>query len=89
MEGDLMSSDGARPKGHPRLVKLVRDNDRAQAIEALRFKLIEEAIEYLRNPSVGELADVLEIARALCDHDLQVPIQEVIDEATAKAWRLR
>ena len=71
--------------GRPRLVKLVRDrigallgssevvyrpiDDKEQAIEALRFKLIEEAIEYVRDPSVGELADVQAVVDALATLD--------------------
>lgn len=67
------------------LLKLVRDRvgdflpdstvsyepitDEAQAINALRGKLVEEALEYLLNPSIGELADVLEVVDALWRHD--------------------
>src|SRR5579885_3629171 len=73
------------PDPHRYLVKLVRDRvgqnlrktdidyapieDREEAIRRLRGKLIEEAVEYLLNPSVGELADVLEALEALASHD--------------------
>lgn len=68
-----------------RLVKLVRDDvekfcggdtvvryermSDAEFVEALRKKLIEEATEYLLDPSVGELADVAEVVEALMRHD--------------------
>lgn len=40
--------------------------------ELLRRKLIEEATEYLLDPCVGELADVLEVCHALAVVDLNV-----------------
>lgn len=82
-----------------RLVKLVRDRvaqfvgkstvsyepvDEATHIRLLRRKLIEEAAEYLENPSLGEAADVLETLRALADWDLKVPWPAVAEEAHAK-----
>lgn len=73
------------PVGHTRLVKLVRESrpraaagfdgdyepiaDRALALDALRAKLVEESVEYLLNPSVGELADVQQVVDALATHD--------------------
>lgn len=51
--------------------------DRAEHIKRLRSKLAEEAIEYLLNPSVSELADVLGAARALAEVDLEVPWSDV------------
>ncbi len=78
---------------HKRFVKLVRDRipqfvgdstlsyepigDNEQRVKALRAKLIEEAVEYLLNPSVGELADVQEVVEALCVHDLKVGWREI------------
>lgn len=44
--------------------------DRRTAIERLRAKLVEEAVEYLTDPSASELADVLETVRALAYHDV-------------------
>lgn len=43
----------------------------------LRKKLVEEVAEYLVDPSVGELADVLEVAYALARWDLQVELWEL------------
>lgn len=72
-------------EGYP--IKLVRDRvgdvdtsegirfrpieDRARLVALLRAKLIEEATEYLLEPSVEELADLLEVVRALAYHDLR------------------
>jgi predicted house-cleaning noncanonical NTP pyrophosphatase (MazG superfamily) len=69
------------------LVKLVRDHiprllegegtttyrpvPREEHVKLLRGKLIEEALEYVLDPSVGELADVLAVARALAIVDLR------------------
>lgn len=71
------------------LVKLVRDRvgenladtrveyapieDREEAIKRLRGKLIEEAVEYVLDPSAGELADILEVVEGLSMHDPLVP----------------
>jgi predicted house-cleaning noncanonical NTP pyrophosphatase (MazG superfamily) len=84
----------------PRLVKLVRDRigeflgdstvsyepitDRDDPIGSLRLKLIEEAVEYLRDPCIGELADVLAVVEALADADLGCGFQAVDREAEAK-----
>lgn len=51
--------------------------DRGEHIKRLRRKLVEEALEYLTDPSVGELADVLAVARALAEIDLEVPWADV------------
>lgn len=73
---------------HSYLVKLVRDRvgnshpkasveyrpipDDGDAVGLLRAKLIEEAVEYVLNPSPEELADVFDVAYALAHHDLGV-----------------
>lgn len=59
-------------------------NDRAAYIDALRAKLLEEVGEYLRDPSLGELADVYEVVHALAAADLDVPWQAVEREAKSK-----
>lgn len=85
---------------HSRLVKLVRDRVgeklahstviyapilmREQAIKELRKKLIEEAIEYIENPCIEELADVYEVFRALCEHDLNIDTYVVREMALDK-----
>jgi predicted house-cleaning noncanonical NTP pyrophosphatase (MazG superfamily) len=43
----------------------------------LRQKLIEEAAEYIVNPSLRELAHVLAVVRALARIDLEVPFATV------------
>lgn len=68
------------------LVKLVRDRvgdllgdqtvlyqpitDHDEAVKQLRAKLVEEAVEYIQQPSLEELADVLEVVKALALVDL-------------------
>jgi len=59
--------------------KLVRDKiptvapgayvkcDGSERLEWLKKKLVEEALEFLIEPSVEELADVLEVVKALID----------------------
>lgn len=46
--------------------------DRETALGLLRAKLIEEAIEYLLDPSPEELADVLEVVHGLAMHDMKL-----------------
>src|SRR4051812_29009064 len=70
-----------------RLVKLVRDDigkhlttdsiiyktmPPGDFIEHLRKKLIEEALEYVFNPTVEELSDVLEVIVALARMDMDI-----------------
>lgn len=85
----------------PRLVKLVRDRigefvgdstvgyapiaDPAEAIAALRLKLVEESVEYLRDPCKAELADVLAVIQALALLDVCCGWVAVEEEADAKA----
>lgn len=72
-------------RGKPYLVKIIRDRiadhvpnstvtyepiqDHSIAIEALRKKLCEEAIEYALKPGIEELADCQETIHALTVHD--------------------
>lgn len=49
----------------------------AAFIRALRRKLVEEAIEYVEDPSISELADVLEVVYALAAIDLEVQRHEL------------
>lgn len=92
-------SEGYDPR--PRLVKIVRDDmerwlpdtapvyRRIESAEVtrreLRKKLVEECAEYLLDPSVGELADLLEMLHALAAHDLGVVWTEVTREMMEKA----
>lgn len=78
-------------EGYP--IKLVRDRvadvdtsegirfrpvrERDDLVRLLRAKLLEEAGEFLLDPSAEELADLLEVARALAYHDLRVPFSTV------------
>lgn len=61
--------------------------DKAVAIEELRKKLLEECAEYLMNPSIGELADIYEVIRALAIHDLgfENGLHDIATEAREKA----
>lgn len=85
----------------PRLVKLVRDDigqflgdsvvtyepirDPHERREALQRKLLEEALEFVLKPTIGELADVFEVVRCLAEYDPAfVSMDAVIDEANAK-----
>jgi len=47
----------------------------------LRRKLMEETTEYLLNPSVDELADILEVVYALAFHDLDLGLNGMV-----KVW---
>lgn len=46
-------------------------------IMELRKKLIEEATEYLFEPSLEELADLIEVIEALVKYDLEVELTEL------------
>jgi predicted house-cleaning noncanonical NTP pyrophosphatase (MazG superfamily) len=83
-----------------RLVKLVRDGIQAflggdvtieytplsedEHRRALRRKLIEEGVEYMEDPCLGELADVYEAVRALAKRDLGLEMDDVIRLARIK-----
>jgi predicted house-cleaning noncanonical NTP pyrophosphatase (MazG superfamily) len=87
-----------------RLVKLVRDrvgphladgrasyepiDDPEDAVRHLRRKLVEEAVEYALEPSVEELADVIETVRALARRDLGVTLGDVLDAGDRKRAEL-
>jgi predicted house-cleaning noncanonical NTP pyrophosphatase (MazG superfamily) len=50
-----------------------------------RRELVEEAIEFLQDPCIGELADVYEVVRALAETDPAfVSMEAVVMEANAK-----
>ena len=53
-------------------------------VDCLRDKLFEEVKEYLREPSLDELADVYEAVRALARHDLGSSIENVESTADVK-----
>lgn len=83
-----------------RLIRLVRDKihklfqgelpttyeliSQEKHIELLRKKLIEEAAEYLIEPSIEELGDILEIVRSLARVDLNISFEDLIAEADLK-----
>lgn len=50
----------------------------------LRAKLLEEAVEYLQNPSLGELADVLQAVHDLAVVDLAAEIDALEAERVHK-----
>jgi predicted house-cleaning noncanonical NTP pyrophosphatase (MazG superfamily) len=83
-----------------RLIKLVRDRigthfgegrivfrpiPREETILELRKKLVEEAAEYVVEPSLDELADLYAVLIALADHDQNVGFDKVILRAKEKA----
>jgi predicted house-cleaning noncanonical NTP pyrophosphatase (MazG superfamily) len=55
--------------------------DRMQGIIELRKKLVEEAVEYLLDPSTGELADVLEAVETLAALDPACSGMEAVRKA--------
>lgn len=58
--------------------------DEREHVKRLRAKLGEEAIEYIQDPSLGELADSLEVIMALAALDLGVSFEDVMYEAARK-----
>lgn len=58
--------------------------DRDQHVALLRRKLVEEAAEYLADPTLEELADVLEVVWSLARVDLDCPWTSVADRFMAK-----
>lgn len=85
-------------KGYP--IKLVRDRvseidtsvglafrpvrDGAEHTKLLRVKLLEEVGEYLVNPSIEELVDVLEVVMCLAHADLGILYGRLLVEAEDK-----
>lgn len=84
-----------------RLVKLVRDkigsrlgSDTVQYAPmsdreyqcALRAKLLEEVGEYLLDPTIGELADVYEVVRALAKYRHGIDINTLLTMAESKRY---
>lgn len=61
-----------------------RITDRDEYIRALRDKIDEESREYKHDPSVEELADILEVLMTLATDDLGVAWSAVEDAATLK-----
>ena len=59
---EIMREEGKTPK--------TRIADNREYVELLRLKLQEEVKEYLDSKSPEELADVLEVLRALAEHHL-------------------
>lgn len=62
--------------------------NRDEHVHLLRQKLGEEVVEYLLDPSVGELADILEVIESLAWLDLGVTWEE-IDQAADQKFRER
>jgi predicted house-cleaning noncanonical NTP pyrophosphatase (MazG superfamily) len=60
-------------------------NDHAEHVRLLRKKLIEEALEYLMDPSLEELGDVLAVVDALVRADLGEDMDALHREMVRKA----
>jgi predicted house-cleaning noncanonical NTP pyrophosphatase (MazG superfamily) len=56
----------------------------ANHVRWLRKKIGEEVLEYLMDPSVGELADILEAVWSLATVDLGVSFEAVLEAAVRK-----
>jgi predicted house-cleaning noncanonical NTP pyrophosphatase (MazG superfamily) len=67
---------------HGIIYQPIEDHDRR--IEALRRKLGEEVVEYLLNPSIGELVDIEEACLALAQCDLKVSPTQIETRRLAK-----
>lgn len=81
-------------------VKLVRDQmlskigdgtlryaqieDRAEHLRLLRGKLVEEAVEYLLDPSAEEAADILQVLVDLAEVDPAIPGWHVVEEVRSR-----
>lgn len=70
--------------GHERGAVIYQGASREQVVEGLRKKLVEEALEYLLDPSAEELADVIEVAHALRHWDLDISPTELHEIGTRK-----
>ncbi len=80
----LVRDDIGRRLGGEGTITYAPIGDRDEHIKLLRRKLAEEAFEYLTDPSVGELADVLAAARDLAEIDLEVPWADVMHAEALK-----
>jgi predicted house-cleaning noncanonical NTP pyrophosphatase (MazG superfamily) len=56
----------------PPAMCVVKPMHNKKGIDLLRRKLVEEAIEYLLNPCVEELADVMEVVETLAHYDPKI-----------------
>lgn len=74
---------GARLGGEGTITYAPVEDD-AEHVALLRRKLIEEAVEYLTNPCVAELADVLEVVWSLARVDLRTNPSVVSARASTK-----
>lgn len=72
---DLIRARGATPR--------VRTIDRGDLYPYLLDKLREESSEFAEHPSLEELADILEVLRALAEA-LNLPFEAVEDECALK-----
>ena len=73
----IMRSKGKRPKTHV--------VGRSEYKRRLAQKLMEESMEYANDPSLEELADVLEVIHSLCTtHNTTFPKLEKIRKGKAK-----
>ena len=50
--------------------------DDKEYIKELNKKLMEEVNEYLEEQNIGEMVDILEVVRAICDYN-NVPFEEI------------
>lgn len=60
--------------------------DGEEHVKLLRGKLVEEAVEYLLDPSESELADVLECVYGLATVDLNVSFDRVNNKRLTKRY---
>jgi len=75
---DIIRAEGGKPE--------VRELTHSEYVIALRAKLREEVVEYLTEPSLEELADILEVVYALgCTHNSEGSRAAVELAAAAKA----
>jgi predicted house-cleaning noncanonical NTP pyrophosphatase (MazG superfamily) len=53
-------------------------------LKELRAKLVEEAVEYLQTPTMGELADVVEAVRELAAREHGATLADIVRTADSK-----
>lgn len=73
-----------RPGANARLATVSRERPSPADIVLLRRKLVEEALEYLMDPCIDELADVAEVVEALMQHDLRMHPKRLGDAMSLK-----